>query len=128
MAERLCIIQSISMDVWERFLVRLAALMATVLLTSPLIAGEVAPPSNVVGGLRRQLLLGGMPYDEVDRRVRRHVNAFHPGHATYLRIEGMDHGLMLTGTQKASLEGRPDAPFAQQVVDEVLRFFAKLRP
>jgi pimeloyl-ACP methyl ester carboxylesterase len=149
--------------------------------------------------VRRQLLLAGVPYDEVDRRLRRHevcahryfvekqtdpacaeeihapapdtymqqiasldlaplwktidapvliiygtadfvtdsyqgeylrdmINAFHQGHATYIRIEGMDHGLTLTGTQKASLEGRPDAPFAQQVVDEVLRFFAKLRP
>jgi pimeloyl-ACP methyl ester carboxylesterase len=149
--------------------------------------------------IRRQLLLGGMPYDEVDRRMRRHevcahgffiekqtpdaacvaeipapqpytymqqvasvdlgplwkkidapallfygtadfitdrhqheylrdmIDAFHPGHATYVEIEGMDHSLTLAGTQKASFEGKADAPFAQRVVDETLRFFDRLR-
>ena len=131
---------------------------------------------------RRQLLRSGMPYDEVDRRVRRHevcahrfyvekqvdasctseiiapqphtymqqigaldlaplwkkidapvlifygtadfvtddyqhqylrdmINAFHPGRATYVRIEGMDHGLQIGEV------------FAQRVLDETLKFF-----
>jgi len=137
--------------------------------------------------VRRQLLLSGAPYDEVDRRVRQHeicahrffiekqpadktcagdlaapapstymqqlgsldlaplwkqidapvlifygtadfvtddyqhqyltnmINAFHPGRATYVRIEGMDHGLTVA-----------DA-FAQRVVEETLRFLEKAR-
>jgi pimeloyl-ACP methyl ester carboxylesterase len=151
--------------------------------------------------VRRQLLLSGVPYDEVDRRVRHHevcahryyiekqtpeqivaadkscagdleapaphtymqqvgaldlaplwkkidapvlivygtadfvtdayqhlylrdmINAFHPGRATYVEIEGMDHGLVLAGSQKASLEGKSDPPFAQQLAAELLRFF-----
>jgi pimeloyl-ACP methyl ester carboxylesterase len=145
--------------------------------------------------VRRQLLLAGVPYDEADRRVRKHeicahryfvekqrtpecsgeiqepapytymqqlgsldlaplwkkidapvlifygtadfitddyqaqylrdmINAFHPGRATYIKVEGMDHGLTLTGTQKASLEGTSDAPFAQKIVEETLRFLS----
>jgi uncharacterized protein len=155
--------------------------------------------------VRRQLLLAGVPYDEVDRRVRHHevcahhyyvekqtpeqivaadktcadameapapytymqqvgsldlaplwkrieapvlivygtadfvtddyqhqylrnmINAFHPGRATYVPIEGMDHGLLLTGTQKASFEGSETAQFAQRVVDETLHFFNNVR-
>jgi len=151
--------------------------------------------------VRRQLLLSGVPYDEVDRRVRHHevcahryyiekqtpeqivaadkscagdveapaphtymqqvgsldlaplwkkidapvlivygtadfvtdayqhhylrdmINAFHPGRATYVEIEGMDHGLVLAGSQKASLEGKSTPPFAQRLADELLRFF-----
>ncbi|HJQ38449.1 MAG TPA: alpha/beta hydrolase [Thermoanaerobaculia bacterium] len=133
--------------------------------------------------VRRQLLLLGLPYDEVDRRVRRHelcahrfyidkqapdancarevegpapwtymqqlgsldlaplwkkidapvlifygtadfvtdayqsrylrdmINAFHPGRATYVEIEGMEHGLTIGET------------FAQRLSDETLRFF-----
>ncbi|HEY6214925.1 MAG TPA: alpha/beta fold hydrolase [Vicinamibacterales bacterium] len=145
--------------------------------------------------VRRQLLLSGQPYDEVDRRLRHHevcahlfyiekqtpdktcagdvqgpapytymqqlgsldlaplwkkidapvlifygtadfitdddqhqylrgmINSFHPGHATYVRIDGMDHGLTLAGSQKASFEGTSPAPFAQRVADETVRFF-----
>jgi pimeloyl-ACP methyl ester carboxylesterase len=149
--------------------------------------------------VRRQLLLSGASYDEVDRRVRHHeicahrffiekqpadktcaadleapapytymqqlgsldlaplwkqidapvlifygtadfvtddyqhqyltnmINAFHPGRATYVRIDGMDHGLTLAGSQKASFEGTSPAPFAQRVVEETLRFLEKTR-
>ena len=151
--------------------------------------------------VRRQLLLSGVPYDEVDRRVRQHevcahrfyveketrehllatdracadevhapvpytymqqvgsldlaplwkkieapvlivygtadfvtdayqhqylrdmVNAFHPGRASYVQIDGMDHGFLLAGTLRASMEGAPDAPFATRLLDETLRFF-----
>jgi len=154
--------------------------------------------------VRRQLLLGGMPYDEVDRRVRHHeicahrlyvekqtpeqiaasdracaadlqwpapypymqqigaldlaplwkkiaapvlivygtadfltddyqhqylrdmINSFHPGNAVYVAVEGMDHGLLLTGTQKASFDGAENAPFAQRVVDETLQFLKRV--
>lgn len=155
--------------------------------------------------MRRQLVLGGMPYDEVERRMRKHegcvralyvekkapeeilkadkacagdlqapapytymqqlgsldlaalwkridapvlifygtadfvtdsyqheylrdmINSFHPGRASYVVIEGMDHGMTLAGTQKASLAGAPDAPFAQRVLDETIRFFERAR-
>jgi pimeloyl-ACP methyl ester carboxylesterase len=158
-----------------------------------------------LANVRRQLLLSGLPYDEVDRRVRHHevcahrlyvekqtpqqivaadpacahdleapapytymqqlgsldlaplwknidapvlifygtadfitddgqhqylrdmINAFHPGRATYVKVDGMDHGLELAGTQKASFEGQTPAPFAQRVLDETLRFFRDLR-
>jgi len=60
--------------------------------------------------------------------LRDMIDAFHPGHATYVEIEGMDHGLTLAGTQKASFEGKAaNAPFAQRIVDETLRFFDRLR-
>jgi uncharacterized protein len=65
--------------------------------------------------------------DSQGRYLRDMINAFHPGHATYVTIEGMDHGLQLTGTAKASFEGAPDAPFAQRLADETLRFFNALR-
>ena len=65
--------------------------------------------------------------DYQHRYLRDMVNAFHPGHATYVEIEGMDHGLTLAGTQKASLEGKAPAPFAQRLLDEMLRFFNGLR-
>ena len=65
--------------------------------------------------------------DYQHRYLRDMINAFHPGHATYIPIEGMDHGLQLAGTQKASMEGKAPAPFAQRVVDETLRFFNGLR-
>jgi hypothetical protein len=39
----------------------------------------------------------------------------------------MDHGLQLAGTQKAALEGKADAPFAQRLLDETLRFFNAAR-
>jgi uncharacterized protein len=58
--------------------------------------------------------------------LRDMINAFHPGHATYVRVDGMDHGLTLAGTQKASFEGG-EHPFAQQVVDESLKFFERVR-
>ena len=156
--------------------------------------------------LRRQLVLGGMPYDEVDRRMRLHevcahwyyveketpqqilakekncadeidlpapytymqqigaldlaplwkkidapvlilygtadfvtddyqaqylrdmINSLHPGRATYIRIDGMDHFLTMSGTQKAALEKKgPPPPFAQQVLDETIRFFNAAR-
>ncbi len=53
------------------------------------------------------------------------INSFHPGHASYVVVDGMDHGLTLTGTQKAALAGVSDAPFAQQVLEETIRFFNK---
>jgi pimeloyl-ACP methyl ester carboxylesterase len=59
--------------------------------------------------------------------LRDMINSFHPGRATYVKIDGMDHGLTIVGSQKASFEGVPDAPFAQQVVTESLRFFAAAR-
>ncbi|HUP97878.1 MAG TPA: alpha/beta fold hydrolase [Usitatibacter sp.] len=184
----------------------------------PLVAARIAAEHRVRGiamaetigtswieyeltNVRRQYLLGGMPYDEVDRRARHHqqcahrlyvekkrpeeiiaadkacapelqapapytymqqlgsldlaslwkridapalifygtadfvtdsyqheylrdmINSFRPGHARYVVVDGMDHGLTLAGTQKASLAGVPDAPVAQQVLDETLRFF-----
>ena len=46
---------------------------------------------------------------------------------TYVKIEGMDHGLELAGSQKASFEGAEPHPFAEQVVKEMLRFFDSLR-
>jgi hypothetical protein len=55
------------------------------------------------------------------------IDAFHPGRATYVEIDGMDHGLTLAGTQKASFEGKANAPFAQRIVDETLRFFGRLQ-
>jgi hypothetical protein len=39
----------------------------------------------------------------------------------------MDHGLLLAGTQKAAFEGVEGAPFAQQVVDDTLQFFKRVR-
>lgn len=151
-----------------------------------------------LANLRRQLVLSGMPYDEVDRRVRRRevcahrffvdkqtdascasemegpapytymqqlgaldlaplwkkidapvliiygtadfvtddyqhqylrdmINAFHPGRAVYVRIDGMDHGLQISGTQKQAFEREGPAPFAQRVLDETLRFFKESR-
>ncbi|MBV8518058.1 MAG: alpha/beta fold hydrolase [Acidobacteria bacterium] len=65
--------------------------------------------------------------DYQSQYLRDMIDAFHPGHATYVRIEGMDHGLQLTGTAKASFEGAPNAPFAQRLADETLRFFNGLR-
>jgi pimeloyl-ACP methyl ester carboxylesterase len=59
--------------------------------------------------------------------LRDMINSFHPAHATYVKVEGMDHGLTLAGSQKASYEGTTPAPFAEQVVTETLRFLAALR-
>lgn len=56
--------------------------------------------------------------------LRDMINSFHPGRATYVEIDGMDHGLLLAGTQRASMErGETPPPFAQRVVEETLRFF-----
>ena len=158
--------------------------------------------------LRRQLVLGGVPYDEVDRRMRFHeicvhrffvekqtleqvvagdaacadeivtpqpytymqqigaldlaplwkkidapvlifygtadfvtddyqhqylrdmIQAFHPGRATYIKIEGMDHGLYLAGSQQAAYAGPGESgppPFATRVLEETLRFFQGAR-
>lgn len=55
--------------------------------------------------------------------LRDMINSFHPGHATYVQVDGMDHGLMLSGSQKAALQGAPNAAFAQRVIDETVRFF-----
>lgn len=52
------------------------------------------------------------------------INSFHPGHATYVKVEGMDHGLFLAGSQKASYEGTSQPAFAEQVVTETLRFLS----
>lgn len=57
--------------------------------------------------------------------LRDMIDAFHPGHATYIKVDGMDHGLTLAGTQKASFDGQTPAPFAQRVLDETLRFFGQ---
>jgi len=54
--------------------------------------------------------------------LRDMINSFHPGRATYVRIEGMDHSLLLAGSQKASYEGTSEPPFAEQIVTETLRF------
>src|SRR5690242_9620093 len=61
------------------------------------------------------------------RYLRDMINVFHPGHATYVEIEGMDHGLFLAGTQKASYQGKSQPPFAQRLADETLRFFNAAR-
>lgn len=154
--------------------------------------------------VRRQLLLAGLPYDEVDRRARQHevcahryyidkqtpeqivandracagdleapapytymqqlgsldlaplwkkidapvlifygtadfvtddyqhqylrdmINSFHEGRATYTTIDGMDHGLLLAGSQRASYEGKSQPPFAEQVLSDTLRFFNRI--
>lgn len=65
--------------------------------------------------------------DAQHRYLRDMINAFHPGHATYVPIDGMDHGLLLAGTQKASFEGTGDPRFAQRIVDETLNFFKRVR-
>jgi len=65
--------------------------------------------------------------DYQHRYLRDMINAFHPGRATYVVVEGMDHGLLLAGTQRASFERRSTPPFAQRIVDETLRFFNAAR-
>jgi pimeloyl-ACP methyl ester carboxylesterase len=157
-----------------------------------------------LANVRRQLLLGGMAYDDVDRRMRRHelcahryyidkqtpeqivasdpacagdlqqpapytymqqlgsldlaplwkkidapvlifygtadfvtddsqhqylremINSFHKGRAKYTTIEGMDHGLLLAGTQRASYEGTSQGAFAGQLLDDTLQFFRQV--
>jgi pimeloyl-ACP methyl ester carboxylesterase len=154
--------------------------------------------------VRRQLLLGGAPYDEADRRVRHHevcahryyidrqtpdqivasdqscandlqapapytymqqlgsldlaplwkkidapvlivygtadfvtddyqhqylrdmINSFHKGRAKYTTIEGMDHGFLLAGSQRASYEGTSRPPFAERLLSETLQFLNPL--
>jgi pimeloyl-ACP methyl ester carboxylesterase len=61
------------------------------------------------------------------RYLRDMINSFHPGRARYLAIEGMDHGLLIAGSQKAAMQAEEPRPFAQQVVDETLRFFNSAR-
>lgn len=187
----------------------------------PLVAARVASEHPVQGivvaetigtswleydltNVRRQLLLGGAPYDEVDRKVRHHevcahryyidkqtpeqivagdpscaddlqapapytymqqlgsldlaalwkkidapvlifygsadfvtddsqhqylrdmINSFHKSRAKYVTIEGMDHGLLLAGSQRASYEGTSRPPFADQLVTETLQFLHHL--
>ena len=46
--------------------------------------------------------------------LRDMINSFHPGQATYVVVDGMDHGLTLTGTQKASL---PNMQTRQELYD-----------
>jgi alpha-beta hydrolase superfamily lysophospholipase len=157
-----------------------------------------------LANVRRQLLLGGVPYDEADRRVRHHevcahrlyidrqapaqivagdpscandlqapapytymqqlgsldlaplwkkidapvlivygtadfvtddyqhqylrdmINSFHKGHAKYTTIEGMDHGLLLAGSQRDSYEGQTRPPFAERLLGEMLQFLNQL--
>ena len=61
--------------------------------------------------------------DSQHQYLRDMINSFHPGRATYVKVEGMDHGLMMAGTQKASFERETRPPFAEQVFTETLRFF-----
>ena len=188
----------------------------------PLVAAKIASEQPVRGiavaetvgtswleyeltNVRRQLLLGGVPYDEVDRRVRHHevcahrfyvekqtpeqlravdgtcadevhapapytymqqvgaldlaplwkkieapaliiygtadfvtddyqhqylrdmIQSFHPGKATYVRIDGMDHGFLLAGSQEAAYARQAEAPFATRVAEETIRFFNAAR-
>jgi pimeloyl-ACP methyl ester carboxylesterase len=60
--------------------------------------------------------------------LRDMINSFHPGKATLVIVDGMDHGLTLAGTQRASLAGAPDAPFAKGVLEETVRFFDRSAP
>jgi len=62
--------------------------------------------------------------DYQSQYLRDMINSFHAGRATYVKIEGMDHGLLLAGTQKASFEGESEPPFAEPLATETLRFFA----
>lgn len=54
--------------------------------------------------------------------LRDMINSFHKGRATYTKIEGMDHGLLLAGTQQASYEGKSRPPFAGQLLEATLQF------
>ncbi len=54
------------------------------------------------------------------------LNSFRPGRATFVQIEGMDHGFARAPSQRASLErtqgGQPQEVFHPQVLDEVQRW------
>jgi pimeloyl-ACP methyl ester carboxylesterase len=65
--------------------------------------------------------------DYQSQYLRDMINTFHPGRATYVKIDGMDHGLVLAGSQKASYAGESDPPFADAIVTETLRFLAAAR-
>jgi len=64
--------------------------------------------------------------DSQHQYLRDMINAFHPGRATYVRIDGMDHGFLLAGSPQAAFaepgESGPP-PFATRLLDETLRFF-----
>ena len=68
--------------------------------------------------------------DSQHQYLRDMINAFHPGRATYIKIDGMDHGLLLAGSQQAAFAGPGESgppPFATKVLDETLRFFQGAR-
>jgi pimeloyl-ACP methyl ester carboxylesterase len=68
--------------------------------------------------------------DSQHQYLRDMINAFHPGRATYVKVDGMDHGLMLAGSQQAAFAGPGESgppPFATKVLDETLRFFQGAR-
>lgn len=51
-------------------------------------------------------------------------SALHPGRATFVQIEGMEHGLYLAGTAEASMNATEPFPVATLFVEETLRFFS----
>jgi pimeloyl-ACP methyl ester carboxylesterase len=54
--------------------------------------------------------------------LRDMINSFHKGRAKYVTIAGMDHGLVLAGSQHASYEGKSRPDFAKPLLDETLQF------
>jgi pimeloyl-ACP methyl ester carboxylesterase len=63
--------------------------------------------------------------DSQHQYLRDMINSFHKGNATYVRIEGMDHGLTLAGTARASYEGTSQPPFAELLLQETLQFLKR---
>jgi pimeloyl-ACP methyl ester carboxylesterase len=55
--------------------------------------------------------------------LRDMINSFRPNNARYVVVDGMDHGLTISESQRAAREGVPNAPFAQRVLDETILFF-----
>jgi alpha-beta hydrolase superfamily lysophospholipase len=64
--------------------------------------------------------------DSQHQYLRDMINNFHKGRAKYTTIEGMDHGLLLAGTQRASYEGTSQPAFAEQLLNDTLQFFQQV--